>query len=152
MRYEIEQMLFSGQITAKDVPTVWGEKYQEYLGVTVPDDTHGCLQDSHWSDGLFGYFPTYALGSAIGAQLRHQMISRGWTGRACSRRATSHPSAVAAHPHRQYGRAKDSSELIQDACGKPFDASYYTDYLLQKFSAIYGIRLPEAEPEDGAQQ
>jgi carboxypeptidase Taq len=153
VRYEIEQMLFSGQITAKDVPTVWGEKYQEYLGVTVPDDTHGCLQDSHWSDGLFGYFPTYALGSAIGAQLRHQMISEGmdWEGLLSQGNLAPVREWLRTRIW-QYGRAKDSSELIQDACGKPFDASYYTDYLLQKFSAIYGIRLPEAEPEDGAQQ
>lgn len=150
VRYEIEQMLFSGQITAKDVPAVWNQKYKDYLGVDVPDDTHGCLQDSHWADGLFGYFPTYALGGAIGAQLRHQMIAEGmdWGGLLSKGNLAPVREWLRTRIW-QYGRSKDSAELIQNACGEPFNATYYTDYLLQKFCAIYGIRMPE--PEEGDQ-
>ena len=67
VRYEIERMLFAGEATAKDIPALWNRFMDEYLGIPVPDDTRGCLQDTHWSGGSFGYFPTYALGSAYDA-------------------------------------------------------------------------------------
>ena len=68
VRYEIEKQLIDGSLEVKDIPEVWNRLYKEYLGVDVPDDRRGCLQDSHWSGGSFGYFPSYALGSAYGAQ------------------------------------------------------------------------------------
>ena len=77
IRYEIEQLLFSGEASAKDVPGLWNERYKSYLGLDVPTYSSGCLQDTHWSDGDFGYFPTYALGSAFGAQLKVAMIDDG---------------------------------------------------------------------------
>lgn len=74
IRYEIEQLLMAGEATARDVPGLWAEKYRSYLGLDdVPDDTRGALQDVHWSAGLVGYFPTYALGGAYGAQLLDAM-------------------------------------------------------------------------------
>lgn len=69
VRYEIEKQLIDGSLEVKDIPEVWNRLYKEYLGVDVPDDRRGCLQDSHWSGGSFGYFPSYALGSAYGAQM-----------------------------------------------------------------------------------
>ena len=69
IRYEIEKQLFDGTLDTKDVPAEWNRLYKEYLGVDVPDDKRGCLQDSHWSGGSFGYFPSYSLGSAYGAQI-----------------------------------------------------------------------------------
>ena len=73
VRYEIEKQLIAGTLTAKEVPAAWAELYKEYLGVEVPNDREGCLQDSHWSGGSFGYFPSYALGNAYGAQMLHNM-------------------------------------------------------------------------------
>lgn len=140
VRYEIEQLLFSGEATAKDVPTLWRDRYKSYLGVRVADATRGPLQDSHWADGLFGYFPTYALGGAYGAQFRDQMIADGvdWEG-------TLEKGDLA--PIREWmrtrvwhwGRAKDPAEIIQEACHTPFDPTHYTNYLTKKFSAIYGL-------------
>ena len=69
VRYEIEKQLIGGALKVNDIPAEWNRLYKEYLGVDVPDDTRGCLQDSHWSGGSFGYFPSYALGSAYGAQM-----------------------------------------------------------------------------------
>ena len=69
VRYEIEKQLIDGSLEVKDIPEVWNRLYKEYLGVDVPDDRRGCLQDSHWPGGSFGYFPSYALGSAYGAQM-----------------------------------------------------------------------------------
>ncbi|NLW69718.1 MAG: carboxypeptidase M32, partial [Eubacteriaceae bacterium] len=73
VRYEIEKAVISGQAKVEDLPDLWAEKMKEYLGVTVPDDTRGVLQDSHWSGGSVGYFPSYALGSAYGAQMLQAM-------------------------------------------------------------------------------
>ena len=68
LRFEIEQQLVSGDLKPADVPAVWNEKVMKYFGLTVPSDSNGCLQDIHWSAGLLGYFPTYALGNMYAAQ------------------------------------------------------------------------------------
>ncbi len=73
VRYELEKALFDGKITSAELPAEWNRLYKEYLGVDVPDDKNGVLQDSHWSGGMFGYFPSYALGSAYGAQMLEKM-------------------------------------------------------------------------------
>jgi len=73
VRFEVEKALFHGQVTVNDLPALWADLYREYLGVVPSCNREGCLQDSHWSGGAFGYFPSYALGSAYGAQLLHKM-------------------------------------------------------------------------------
>ena len=73
VRYEIEKMLIAGELAVKDVPETWNRLYKEYLGIDVPDDKRGCLQDIHWAGGSIGYFPSYALGSAYGPQMLHCM-------------------------------------------------------------------------------
>jgi carboxypeptidase Taq len=69
IRVELEQALLSGDLAAADLPGAWNEAYRKYLGVTPKDDREGCLQDTHWADGLIGYFPTYTLGNMYAAQL-----------------------------------------------------------------------------------
>lgn len=140
VRYEIEQLLFSGEATAADVPGLWADKYAQYLGVRVPDDAHGALQDTHWSDGSFGYFPTYALGGAFGAQLRQAMIRSGVDfSLACATGDLAPVRSWLRDRIWRWGRAKDSAELIESACGEPFTTRYYTDYLVEKFSALYRL-------------
>ncbi len=141
VRYEIEQLLFSGEATASDVPGLWRDKYQSYLGVKVPDYTRGPLQDVHWSQGSFGYFPTYALGSAYGAQLKHHMIADGvdFDG-ACAAGDLAPIRAWLCRNIWRHGRAKDPAELIAGACGEPFSARYFCDYLRDKFTAIYRLK------------
>ena len=73
IRYELEKMIFSGKADLEHLDELWDEKYQKYLGIKAEKASDGILQDIHWSDASFGYFPTYALGSAIGAQLLHKM-------------------------------------------------------------------------------
>jgi carboxypeptidase Taq len=140
IRYEIEQMLFSGQCKAADVPGIWNEKYKAYLGVTVPDDAHGALQDTHWACGDIGYFPTYALGGAYGAQLRHQMIAEGldWEATLASGDLAPIREWLRSRIWR-FGRSRDAGELIESACGEPFSPTYYTDYLSEKFSSLYNL-------------
>lgn len=73
IRFEIERGLIEGKIKVKDLPKIWNEKYKTYLGITVPSDSFGCLQDVHWSSGLFGYFPTYSFGNLYAAQFYNAM-------------------------------------------------------------------------------
>ena len=140
IRYEIEKDLFSGELAIDNVPKRWNELYKKYLGVTVSDDTHGALQDMHWSSGYIGYFPGYALGSAYGAQFKHAMIRAGisWD-EDLERGDTSRIRAWMGQHIWRFGRAKTSRELIRDACGEDFKVAYYIDYLTEKFSKLYNL-------------
>ena len=74
LRFELEQELIDGSVAVADLPRVWNERMQEYLGIEVPDDAHGVLQDVHWSRGTIGYFPTYALGNVISVQIWERVL------------------------------------------------------------------------------
>ena len=140
IRYEIEQLLFDGKATAVDVPGLWNERYASYLGLEVPSDTLGCLQDVHWSCGDLGYFPTYALGGAYGAQLLDRMREDGVDFDGCCAAGELEPiRAWLRERVWRHGRAIDPMPLIETACGAPFDAGHYTRYLTEKFGAIYGL-------------
>src|SRR5690606_30546114 len=69
LRFEIEKAIFSGDLAVKDAPAAWNEKVKAYLGIDVPNNRQGVLQDVHWSSGIMGYFPTYAIGTMLSAQL-----------------------------------------------------------------------------------
>ena len=69
MRFELELEIFEGRLELADLPEAWNTRMVEYLGVEVPDDARGVLQDVHWAGGTFGYFPTYSLGNVIAAQI-----------------------------------------------------------------------------------
>ena len=139
VRYELEKQLMDGTLEVKDVPAEWNRLYKEYLGVTVPDDTHGVLQDSHWSGGSIGYFPSYALGSAYGPQILHKMeqelgdvyadVEKGDLSRVTG--------WLREHIH-QYASFKRPGQVFEDACGK-FDAKFYTDYLTRKYTDLYEL-------------
>ena len=140
IRYEIERKLFSGEATAKDIPALWNELTKQYLGLDVPTDTEGCLQDTHWSGGSFGYFPSYALGSAYDAQYVDAIQRAGIDIDAAA--AAGDLSPVRAWLKDNiwtWGSAKDAPQIIQDSCGAPFDATFYCDYLDKKFRALYNL-------------
>ena len=140
IRYEIERMLFCGEAKAADIPGLWADLTKSYLGIEVPDDAHGCLQDTHWSGGDFGYFPTYALGSAYGAQFAPAMVADGVDlGAACAAGDLTDVRAWLEGKIWRWGRGKDAPELIELACGAPFDATFYCDYLAKKFGALYAL-------------
>ncbi len=140
IRYDIERALFAGEATAADIPGLWRELTQRYLGIEVPSDTLGCLQDTHWSGGDFGYFPSYALGSAYGAQYVAAMARDGVdVDAACAAGDLAPVRAWLGSRIWRWGRGKDAPELIEAACGAPFDATYYCDYLVRKFTELYGL-------------
>ena len=138
VRYEIEKQLIGGTLEVKDVPETWNRLYKEYLGVDVPDDKHGCLQDSHWSGGSFGYFPSYALGSAYGAQMLRNMEKEFDVWGPVSRGDLSQVSAWLGDKVHQYGGLLTPAEVVRNACGE-FDPGIYTDYLVDKYSRLYGL-------------
>ena len=138
VRYEIEKQLIGGTLAVKDVPREWNRLYKEYLGVDVPDDAHGCLQDSHWSGGLIGYFPSYALGSAYGAQMLHLMEADFDVWGQVAAGDLSGVSEWLKEKVHQYGSFLTPAQVLENACGS-FDPSYYTDYLTKKYSGIYHI-------------
>ncbi len=140
VRYDIEKLLFAGEISIDELPRIWAEKMKEYLGVEVPDDRRGVLQDSHWSGGSLGYFPSYAIGSAYAAQIVDAM-SRDLDVPALVREGNLAPIVEwLTQRIYQYGKAKDPDELLRIATGKSFDPTYYTDYLTRKYSAIYNLK------------
>ena len=139
VRYELEKRVISGELEVKDLPAAWNALYKEYLGVDVPDDTHGVLQDSHWSFGGIGYFPSYALGSAYGAQLLQKM-RESVDVEACLAAGDFAPINAWNRAHIwQYGCTKKPEQLLARALGEAFDPFVYTDYLEKKYCELYGI-------------
>lgn len=139
IRYDIEKELMEGNLKAKDVPALWNKLYKEYLGIDVPNDREGVLQDSHWSGGLLGYFPSYALGSAYGAQILYHMEQQipVWD---CVARGDLKPIVEwLTEKIYKYGKLLTPEELLLNACGEPFDPSYYIKYLKEKYAAIYSL-------------
>lgn len=138
VRYEIEKALIGGTMEVKDIPANWNRLYKEYLGVDVPDDKHGCLQDSHWSGGMFGYFPSYALGSAYGVQMLENMEADLDVWGDVAKGDLSKVTAWLKEKVHRFGGLKEPKDIIENACGK-FDPTVYTDYLVKKYSEIYGL-------------
>ena len=139
VRYELEKQLFAGTLAVMDLPEAWNAMYKEYLGIDVPNDTKGVLQDSHWSSGSFGYFPSYALGSAYGAQLVKRMEREIDVWGFVQKGDLQPIIDWLTEKIYRYGRRLDPKELIEQAMGAPFDPSFYTDYLTEKYKKLYRL-------------
>lgn len=140
IRFELEKALLEGDLQVADLPAAWQDKYREYLGIVPHTDSDGVLQDVHWSAGLFGYFPTYALGNLyaaqffaraeqdlgdLDAQFRRGEFSdlREWL------RAKIHI----------HGRRFSPGQLVERITGEPLSHGPLMDYLNQKYGELYGI-------------
>ncbi|HEX7298044.1 MAG TPA: carboxypeptidase M32 [Solirubrobacteraceae bacterium] len=136
LRFELELALIEGELEVADLPAAWNERTRTYLGLDVPDDVHGVLQDVHWSEGLFGYFPTYALGNVIAGQLWARIADdlpdleeRFAEGDFAPLRAW-----LAEHVHR-HGRRLLPEDLLERVVGGPLDPGPYLGYLEGKLQA-----------------
>ena len=139
VRYELEKQLIGGTLTVAELPERWNALYKEYLGVDVPDDTRGVLQDTHWSGGMFGYFPSYSIGSAYASQI-YAAMQKELDVPALVKEGKLQPVIDwLTEKIYRFGCMKKPGELIGNACGAPFDPTYYTDYLKDKYCAIYGL-------------
>jgi len=138
IRYELEKRLIEGSLSVAEIPVWWNEHYAAWLGVTVPDDKRGCLQDVHWSHGSFGYFPTYSLGSFYAAQFFAAAKNQVRDLQTSIGKGNTAPLLgwLRENIHR-WGRYYTSEELCAKATGKTLDISYFLTYLLDKYDNIY---------------
>jgi carboxypeptidase Taq len=142
LRFELEQELIEGQLAVADLPEAWNGRFKEYLGLDVSDDALGVLQDVHWSGGLIGYFPTYALGNLIAGQLwerahtdlpdLEQQIAAG--------DLSPLREWLREHVH-CHGAKFTSRELLERVVGGPIAVAPFVSYLKAKLGDVYGLNL-----------
>lgn len=140
IRFEIEQALVRGEMDVEDIPTVWNDKYESYLGIRPETDAAGCLQDVHWSSGLMGYFPTYSLGSVLSAQLM-AAATRDLGDLSDRIRAGEFAPLsdwLREHVHR-HGQRYTTPELVELATGEAYSADDFLEYATAKYGALYGV-------------
>ena len=140
IRFELERMLMNGDLAVADLPDAWNQRYREYLGIDVPSDTKGCLQDIHWSMTSLGYFPTYTLGNLYCAQFFEQALE-------------DHPSLYEEFAQGEFGTLKTwlntnihalgktyrAAELCEQVTGSPLSADPLMRHLESKLKPLYGL-------------
>jgi carboxypeptidase Taq len=140
LRFELELALIEGTLDAAGLPAAWADKMREMLGIEVPDDLRGVLQDIHWSEGIIGYFPTYAIGNVLAAQL-WVAARAALPGLDDDLRAGEYANLRAwlvEHVHR-HGRRLTPPELIAQAVGGPLDPAPMLAHLTAKYRALYRL-------------
>jgi carboxypeptidase Taq len=140
VRFELELALLEDSLKVKDLPEAWNTKYQDYLGVTPPSDSLGCLQDIHWSFGLIGYFPTYTLGNIMSVQL-FEAAKKAHPKLESEIRAGKFENLLTwlrqnVHEH---GSRYLPQELLKRATGSTLDSGPYIHYLNTKFRSLYEV-------------
>jgi carboxypeptidase Taq len=139
LRFELEQRLIDGSLAVAELPEAWNAASEAYLGITVNDDTQGVLQDVHWSAGMFGYFPTYALGNLIAGQLweRAHRDMPGLDDNLGAGELSPLREWLREHVHR-YGAKFTTEELLRREAGGPISVKPFVRYLRAKLSEVYG--------------
>jgi carboxypeptidase Taq len=140
LRFELESALLAKEIEAKDIPHLWNEKMRKSLGVEVPSDAEGCLQDIHWSDGLIGYFPTYALGNLIASDL-WLLIEKALPDLDKQLEQGSFQPLLDWLIENVYCHASryQPEDLLQKVLGHGIRTGPFVNYLKGKYSRIYGV-------------
>lgn len=140
IRFEIEKSLIEEKIKVKELPDAWNAKYKEYLGIDVPSDAKGVLQDIHWSHGSFGYFPTYSLGSFYAAQFyyaaKKQVPNLENQIKTGNMRPLLNWLRENIHPH---GRLLNADETCRKVTGESLNFNYFMDYAKEKYAGIYNL-------------
>ncbi|MDX6436162.1 MAG: carboxypeptidase Taq [Gaiellaceae bacterium] len=135
LRFELERQLLAGTVTVDELPEVWNARMKEYLGVDVPDDARGVLQDMHWSAGLFGYFPTYQLGNVISLQIwQHALAELGDLEEQFARGEFGPLREWLSERIYRHGSRYPANELLRRITGSELDAGPYLEYLHAKFA------------------
>jgi carboxypeptidase Taq len=140
IRFNIERDLFADKITVKELPEIWNQKYKEYLGVKIENDSEGVMQDTHWASGYYGYFPSYALGNIYDGQLLKAMEKTlpDWRKRLTKGNFDDIKAWLTKNVHSQ-GNLYDPADLIKRIVGTEIDVKPYLGYLNSKYSALYGF-------------
>ncbi|PLS03559.1 carboxypeptidase M32 [Neobacillus cucumis] len=138
IRYEIEKGIFNGDLDVKNLPQIWNEKYEEYLGIRPNNDAEGVLQDVHWAGGSFGYFPSYALGYMYAAQFKHKMLEEIPNFDRLVENGELLPiKEWLSEKIHQFGKMKKPLEILQNVTGEGLNPNYLIDYLYEKYKDVY---------------
>jgi carboxypeptidase Taq len=140
IRFQIERELFNGKANVNELPEIWNQKYAEYLDVKIQNDSEGVMQDTHWPSGLYGYFPTYALGNIYSGQLTAALARdlNDWRGEIAQGNLKGIREWLIKNVH-SYANLYDPADLIKKITGKSLDAEPYLRYLREKYSGLYGF-------------
>ena len=123
----------------EDLPGIWNKKYQEYMGMTPDTDREGILQDTHWACGEFGYFPSYAIGTAVASQI-YAMMEEKMPLTQYLKEGTLTPIREFLRDNiHKYGAVKNTNQILSDVCGEEFNADYYVKYLKDKYTKLYEL-------------
>jgi carboxypeptidase Taq len=138
IRFNLERDLFSDKIAISELPQVWNESYMKYLGVEIEDDSEGVMQDTHWASGLYGYFPSYALGNIYSGQLLACIEKNvlDWRTQISEGNFTTVKQWLVKNVH-SYGNLYSPPDLIKIITGKPFTVAPFLNYLQEKYSGLY---------------
>ena len=140
MRFELELALIDGTLEPEDLPEAWAQKVKQMLDIAVPDDLQGVLQDIHWSEGIIGYFPTYAIGNVFAAQLwRAARTDLPALDDDLENGVYGNLRAWLVDKVHRHGRLLSPPELIEQAVGGPLDPAPLLDHLSAKYRALYGL-------------
>jgi len=137
VRYEIEKALLKGDIKVSDLPGLWSDKYEEFIGIRPDNLATGVLQDVHWSLGLVGYFPSYAVGSAYSTQMMHAIKKSIDVDAAVKNEDLSPVNKWLKENIQTHGKVLSPEEILIQATGEPFNPKYFIDYLNEKFTDLY---------------
>ena len=133
IRYEIEKMIFEEDVDVEKLPDIWNDKYEEYIGIRPENDSEGILQDVHWSDGSFGYFPSYAIGNAVAAQIYYHIKEAiPFEDYLREGRLDEIREYLRCNIHR-FGKKKSLEEILKDLTGEGLDSKYYIQYINDKW-------------------
>lgn len=140
IRYELEKELFNGDLAVKDLPQLWNDKYEEYLGVRPSNDAEGVLQDVHWAGASFGYFPSYALGYMYAAQFKNAMLKDlpNFDELLAKGDVTPIRNWLTENVHK-HGSMKKPLEILKEATGEGLNADHLASYLEEKYSKVYQL-------------
>jgi carboxypeptidase Taq len=140
IRFQIERDLFENKTEVNQLPEIWNQKYKENLGLRIENDSEGVMQDTHWASGLYGYFPSYALGNIYSGQIlaRIKEDIQDWRSQLAQGNLENIKGWLVKNVH-SHGDLYEPAELIKKITGKKLDAKPYLEYLEEKYSALYGF-------------
>jgi carboxypeptidase Taq len=140
LRFELEKKLFAGTLTVADLPQAWNAASRELLGLEPANDREGVLQDVHWSDGAFGYFPSYCIGNMMAAQLWYHVLTlRPQLEEDFARGDFSWLLTWLHENIHQQGRRYDTLALVQRATGEPLSPKWLIRYLKERYATLYRV-------------
>ena len=140
IRFAMERDLFADKIMVKELPEIWNQSYEEYLGVKIENDSEGVMQDTHWASGLYGYFPSYALGNIYSGQILAAMEKnlKNWRKQIAKGNFKEVKGWLVENVH-SYGNLYDPEDLIRKITGTELNVKPYLNYLNEKYSKLYGF-------------